>query len=100
MATYQYKMKEGLKYNIAQKELGFITDEEITSLNINSKLPNNSSNYDKNIGYIPSFSTIQIKTPTRLIIATFDETKGNADSSEDRPNGEWSILGVSDFKTI
>lgn len=96
MAT-QFLAKDGDKQKFFDKSLSYINREvSLSKTNINDYLPNNTNLFDKSIGYIPSFSTIQCQDMDKFLVAMFDATSGTTDA-KGKLSGEWRILGQSKF---
>lgn len=84
--TTIYELEDWTKKNVP-KNITVIPSVEITLDNINSVLPNNESNYQENIGYIPNCSIAKVLTPTYYIKAIFKV-------------GEWKVLSKNNYITI
>ena len=76
-------IRNGDKINKVIKEI-IITD--------NSTAPDNGSNYDKKIGYIPTGSTLQVLTDTTMTVFIFNAESGLVNSTTGYQEGVWIAL--------
>lgn len=84
--------QNGAKYNYPTKIISASCDEDLTSANLNNVLPNNSTNFNKDIGILNTGSQIIVMCNSYAVACIFD-----AGVSKD---GIWKIISKIPFVTV